>query len=79
MWLLLNIFIENNDIMDDNVLLIDHYNEGRLQQISKNFVIIVQEIQDAIIEHLAFLEAFVKRPKQSSINKFQKAHTNILC
>jgi hypothetical protein len=51
---LLNVMLKHNDIMDDDILLISHYDEGRCQQMFRQVVKSeVEEIQDAIIEHLA--------------------------
>jgi hypothetical protein len=56
--LLHNIMLEHNDIVDDDVPLVSHHDEGRRQQISKQVVSSeAEEIRDAILEHLALIEA----------------------
>jgi hypothetical protein len=56
--------LEHNDIVDDDTLLVGHHDEGRRQQISKQIVSSeVEEIQDAILDHLALTEARANRPQ----------------
>jgi hypothetical protein len=56
--LLHNIMLEHNDIVDDDVPLVSHHDEGRCQQIFRQVVNSeAKEIQDAILGHLALIEA----------------------
>jgi hypothetical protein len=44
--------------VEDDVLLVGHQDKGRGQQISKKVISSeAEEIQDAILEHLALIEA----------------------
>jgi hypothetical protein len=50
--------LEHNDIVDDDVPLVSHHDEGRCQQIFRQVVNSeAKEIQDAILGHLALIEA----------------------
>jgi hypothetical protein len=52
------ITLEHNNIVEDDVLLVGHQDKGRGQQISKKVISSeAEEIQDAILEHLALIEA----------------------
>jgi hypothetical protein len=57
-------------IIDDNVLLVGHHDEGKHQQMSRQVISSeVEEIRDATIEYLALLGDRVNRPKQSNTSR----------